>query len=85
MVPIKVCNAPQIFTRDLTGLPPNLVRFVTLSEYLGWSDTMLNLTPRNRRNPRQKAGPVRKGLVRHRINDIVQSASLLASESVRSG
>ena len=35
MVPIKVCNAPQIFTRDLTGLPPNLVRFVTLSEYLG--------------------------------------------------
>jgi len=35
MVPIKVCNAPQIFTRDLTGLPPNLVRFVTLSDYLG--------------------------------------------------
>jgi hypothetical protein len=35
MVPIKVCNAPQIFTHDLRGLPPNLVRFVTLSDYLG--------------------------------------------------
>ena len=49
MVPIKVCNAPQIFTRDLTGLPPNLVRFVTLSDYLGtrcqWARPILPATP----------------------------------------
>jgi hypothetical protein len=73
MVPIKVCNAPQIFTRDLTGLPPNRVRFVILSDYLGMVGYHAKPhAPDQKKSPPK--GAIRKRSVRHRINDIVQSA-----------